>query len=121
LTGAVADTEHSAGTRYIDSLFSTAIATSSPEYETLVNSGLHYETPIAGLVQQAIVGEIQSMVKEYRGTEQKHVGYARLRDADVLRALVFMVRLGHARTNGKSKSRAFAEAVVAPSQTMQRH
>jgi hypothetical protein len=83
-------------------------------YETLVNSGLHYQTPIAGLVQQAIAGEIQSMVKEYRETEQKHLGYARLRDADILRALVFMVRMGQARTNGKPKSRAFAEAVVAP-------
>jgi hypothetical protein len=91
-----------------------ALTAMAQNYETLVNSGLHYEPPIAGLMQQAIVAEIQSMVKEYRETEQKHLGYGRLRDQDVLRVLVFMVRMGQARTNGKPKSRAFVEAVVAP-------
>ena len=91
-----------------------ALSALAKRYETLVNSGLHYEAPISGLVQQAIVSEIQNMVKEYRETELKHLGYNRLRDADVLRALVFMVRMGHSRTNGKPKSRAFADAVVSP-------
>ncbi|HEX4484849.1 MAG TPA: hypothetical protein VH088_01190 [Terriglobales bacterium] len=91
-----------------------ALTALARNYETLVNSGLHYEPPLAGLAQQAIVADIQNMVKEYRETEQKHLGYGRLRDQDVLRVLVFMVRMGHARTNGKPKSRAFAEAVVAP-------
>jgi hypothetical protein len=88
----------------------TALARS---YETLVNSGLHYEAPSGGMIQQAVVAEIRSMVKEYRETEHKHLGYSRLRDTDILRALVFMVRMGHARTTGKPKSRAFAEAVIA--------
>jgi len=92
----------------------SALTAMASSYETLVNSGLHYETPIAGSTQQAIVAEIQNMVKEYRATEQKHLGYGRLRDVDVLKLLVFMVRMGHARTNGRPKSRAFAEAVVAP-------
>jgi hypothetical protein len=92
----------------------SALTALARNYETLVNSGLHYETPVSDSVQQAVVAEIQNMVKEYRETEQKHLGYARLRDADVLRAIVFMLRMGHARTNGRPKSRAFAEAVVAP-------
>jgi hypothetical protein len=87
----------------------TALARS---YETLVNSGLHYETPITGLLQQAIAAEVQTMVKEYRETEHKHLGYGRLRDADVLRALVFMVRMGYSHTSGRPKSRAFVEFVV---------
>ena len=51
------------------------------------------------------------MVKEYREAEQKHLGYSRLRDSDVLRALVFLVRLGSMRTSGRPKSRAFLEFV----------
>ena len=67
-------------------------------WETLVNSGLVYENPIASPAQQAVVAELQNMVKEYREAEQKHLGYAQLRDSEVLRALVFLVRMAHGRT-----------------------
>ena len=81
--------------------------------ETLVNSGLHYEIPIASMSQQAIAAEVQKMLKEYREAEQKHMGYSRLRDADVLRALVFLLRLGHVHTSGRPKSRASLDFVCA--------
>lgn len=88
----------------------TAMARS---YETLVNSGLHYEVPVAGLHQQEIQTGIQEMLQEYREAEQKHLGFTRLRDADVLRALVFLVRMGHRWTSGRPKSRAFIDFLVA--------
>jgi hypothetical protein len=75
------------------------------------NSGLHYEIPIASLSQQAVVAEVHKMLKEYREAEQKHLGFTRLRDSDVLGALVFLVRMGHARTSGRPKSRAFVDFV----------
>ncbi len=81
--------------------------------ETLVNSGLHCEIPIASMSQQAVVAELQKMLKEYREAEQKQLGYSRLRHADVLRALVFLVRLGHVHTSGRPKSRAFLDFVCA--------
>jgi hypothetical protein len=87
----------------------TALARS---YQTLVNSGLHYEAPLPGMVQPAIASEVETMVKEYQETEHKHLGYSRLRDGDVLRALVFMVRMGYSHTSGRPKSRAFADFVV---------
>lgn len=82
-------------------------------YETLVNSGLHYQSPTPSLGQQAIAAEVQTMLKEYREAEQKHLGYTRLRDADVLRALVFLVRMAHGRTSGRPKSRAFLDFLYA--------
>ena len=81
--------------------------------ETLVNSGLHYETPIAGVGQQAVASEVQKMLKEYREAEQQHMGYVRLRDSEVLRALVFLVRMAHGRTSGRPKSRAFVDFLFA--------
>jgi hypothetical protein len=80
--------------------------------ETLVNSGLHYETPIASLSQQAIVAEIYELLKGYREVEQKEMGYSRLRDSDVLRALVFLLRTGYSRTSGRPKARAFVDFVL---------
>lgn len=78
-------------------------------YERLVNSGLHYEEPSQNLAQQAVVLELQTMVKEYREAEQKHTGYSRLRDSEVLKTLVFLLRMAYGRTSGRPKSRAFVD------------
>lgn len=94
----------------------TAVARS---YEMLASSGLHYDVPITNLAHQAIADEIQKMIREYREAEHKHLGYTRLRDPDVLRALVFLVRMGLMRTSGRPRSRAFIEFLFAqfPEQT----
>ena len=87
----------------------TALTALARSYETLANSGLHYETQQPSLIHQKIAAEIQKMVKEFREAEQKHIGYSKLRDSDVLRALVFLVRLGISRNSGRPKSRAFVD------------
>jgi hypothetical protein len=89
-----------------------ALTSMAKKQETLVRSGLHYETPTSSLSQQAVVAEIQELLKGYRETEQKNLGYSQLRDSDVLSALVFLVRMGHARTSGRPKSRAFVDFVL---------
>ena len=94
-------------------------------YERRVNSGLHYEQPLTSDSQRRAAAEVETMVKEYREAEQKHMGYSTLRESEVLKALVFLLRLAHGRTSGRPKSRAFVEflfsqfpeketAVVAP-------
>jgi len=88
-----------------------ALTSMAKTQQTLVNSGLHYETQISSLSQQAIVAEVHQLLKGYRETEQKQLGYSRLRDSEVLGALVFLVRMGHARTSGRPKSRAFVDFV----------
>jgi hypothetical protein len=82
-------------------------------YERLVNSGLHYDEPSPSIAQQAVASELQTMVKEYREAEQKHAGFSRLRDSEVLKALVFLVRMAHGRTSGRPKSRAFIDFLFA--------
>ena len=95
-----------------DSDLIAALASIARTYETLANSGLHYQTSVASLAHQAITNEIQKMVKEYREAEQMHVGYSRLRDSDVLRTLVFLLRMGTARASGRPKSRAFVDFLL---------
>jgi hypothetical protein len=90
-----------------------ALSSLARTWETLVNSGLHYETPIPNVAQQTVAAQVQNMVKEYREAEQKHVGYVQLRDSEVLRALVFLVRMAFGRTSGRPKSRAFVESLLA--------
>jgi hypothetical protein len=88
----------------------TAMCTS---YERLVNSGLHYQQPVTGAGQHAVAAQVEEMTKQYREAEQKQLGYSKLRDSDVLKSLVFLLRLAHGRTSGRPKSRAFIDLLFA--------
>jgi hypothetical protein len=90
-----------------------ALSSLAKSYETLVNSSLIYEQATANVAHQAIAAEVEQMVKEYREAEQKHVGHSRLRDSEVLKALVFLLRMGLGRTSGRPKARAFVDFVLA--------
>jgi hypothetical protein len=90
-----------------------ALSAMSTRYERLVNSGLHYDQPLASAAQHAVGAQVEEMLKQYRETEQRQLGYSSLRDSDVLKSLVFLVRLGHGRTSGRPKSRAFIDFLFA--------
>jgi hypothetical protein len=90
-----------------------ALSSLAKSYQTLVNSSLIYEEATANVAHQAIAREIETMVREFREAEQQHTGQTRLRDSDVLKALVFIVRLGLGRSSGRPKSRAFVDFLFA--------
>jgi hypothetical protein len=96
-----------------DSDLITAIGGLAKQYETLAKSALIYEPTTTNLVHQNIARdvqiEVQNMIKEFRALEQQHTGQSRLRDSDVLKALVFLLRMGLSRTSGRPKSRAFID------------
>jgi len=90
-----------------------SLSSLAKSYQTLVNSSLIYEPPTANLAHQGIAREIETMVREFREAEQQHIGHTRLRDSDVLKALVFLLRMGLGRTSGRPKSRAFVDFLFA--------
>jgi len=86
-----------------------ALTAMAKTYETLISSGLHYQTPIAGIGQQTVAEEVKNRLEQFREAEQRYLGYSTLSDSDVLKALVFLIRLAHGRTSGRPKSRAFLD------------
>ena len=82
-------------------------------YQRRITSGLHYEQPLTSDSQRRAAIEVENMIKEYREAEHKHMGYSTLKDSEVLKALVFLVRLAHGRTSGRPKSRAFVDFLFA--------
>jgi hypothetical protein len=86
-----------------------ALTAMTKTYQTLVKSGLVYESPVTSGAQHAVATEVQEMVKQYREAEQKQLGSSRLRDSEILQALVFLVRMAHSKTSGRPKSRAFVD------------
>ena len=112
LTYALAKAARADRTLHDQDLISALFALTTT-YERRVNSGLHYEQPLTSDSQRRAAAELETMVKEYREAEQKHTGRSTLRESDVLKALVFLVRLSHARTSGRPKSRALVEFLFA--------
>jgi hypothetical protein len=90
-----------------------ALSAMCTSQERLVNSGLHYDQPLTSAAQHAAAAQVGEMLKQYREAEQKQLGYSTLRDPDVLKALAFLVRLGHGRTSGRPRSRAFIDFLFA--------
>jgi hypothetical protein len=95
----------------------TALSSLAKSYQTLVNSSLIYEPPTANVAHQSIAREVETMVGEFREAERQHLSeipsHARLRDSDVLKALVFLLRMGYGRTSGRPKSRGFIDFLFA--------
>lgn len=90
-----------------------ALSALAASYERRLTSGLHYEQPLQIAAQQSVALQVEEMVKQYREAERSQLGHTNLRDADVLKALVFLVRLGHGRTSGRPRSRAFVDFLFA--------
>lgn len=86
-----------------------ALTTMASSYQTLVSSGLVYQETTANPAQMAIINTLGASIEELRKLEQQHLGYTALRDSDVLRALVFMIRFAHLHTSGRPLSRAFID------------
>jgi hypothetical protein len=86
-----------------------ALSAMCTSYERLVNSGLHYEQPLPSAALHSVAKQVEEIVKQFRAAEQKQLGYSNLRDSDVLKALVFLLRLAQGRTSGRPKSRAFID------------
>jgi len=82
-------------------------------YLRRLESGLEYAEPLTAPAQQALAAEVERMIAEYRELERKHLGSVTLRDVDVLRALVFLVRVAHTHSTGRPLSRGFADFLAA--------
>ena len=86
-----------------------ALANMAKSYQTMVGSGLVYQEALPGLAQQAIIDALRQLLQEFRELEQKHLGYAKLKDTEVLKALVFTLRLANMQTSGRPRSRRFLD------------
>jgi hypothetical protein len=90
-----------------------ALGSLAKSYQTMVNSSIIYQPATANVAHQGIARDVEAMVREFREAEKQHIGHTRLRDSDVLKALVFLLRLGLGHTSGRPKSRAFVDFLFA--------
>jgi hypothetical protein len=80
-------------------------------YRTL-ESGLIYETKPANPYAAALQQALQQSIEELRKQIQQETGMHRLRDADILGALIVLQRLELQHANGRRRGRAFLDFLL---------
>ncbi len=88
-----------------------ALANLARSYQTLIGSGLVYEQVPPSLAQQGLIEAVRQLLEEFRQLEREHLGHTTLRDAEVLKVLVLVLRLAHIHTSGRPRSRGFLDFV----------
>jgi hypothetical protein len=86
-----------------------ALANLATSYQTLIGSGLVYEQVPPSLAQQALIEAVRQLLEEFRELEREHLGYTTLKDGEVLKVLVLVLRLARIHTSGRPRSRGFLD------------
>jgi hypothetical protein len=75
-------------------------------YRTL-EAGVYYATVPSNAVAAKVFRIVQDDIARFRKEERQGLGITAIRDADILRVLVFFARLELDRNNGRPRGRAF--------------
>ena len=75
-------------------------------YRTL-EAGVYYETVPSNAVAARVFRLVQDDIARFRGEARRGLGITAIRDADIMRVLVFFARLELDRNNGRPRGRAF--------------
>jgi hypothetical protein len=77
--------------------------------ETLrtLGTGIYYERPPDAPLPRALYGHIGAFLQDFKKQEASRAGFSTLKDSEVFRLLVFMLRVARQETNGRPRSRAF--------------
>jgi len=93
--------------RVSDSELLLALERLARTHQTLA-SGLYYEEPLDNIRAREVYTGLQAAMETYQREHQKKTGTS-LRPGDILKVLVFLVRLGKVQTNGRLLSRAYLD------------
>ncbi len=72
-------------------------------------TGIYYEKPPDASPARALYGELAQFLQQTKQDEAKQAGFSTLKDSEILYVLIFLLRLGSLRTNGRPRSRRFLE------------
>jgi len=90
-----------------------ALTAVARDLERRRRSGIIYAEPSPNPALEVLRAELERMVADYRKVEEQNQGFVRLKDRDTFHALVMMVRMAQAVTNGRPKSRRFLHGLLA--------
>jgi hypothetical protein len=92
----------------VDADVAAALVALAETYRTL-SVGLYYEKPPDASLPQALYRQLSSFLAESKKQDQERAGFTTVKDVEVFHLLVFLLRVGRHRTNGRPRSRAFLD------------
>jgi hypothetical protein len=84
----------------------TALEAMAETFRTL-ETGIYYERPPAGPLPRALYGQLATFLQEFKKQEASRAGFSTLKDSEIFRLLIFLLRVAKQETNGRPRSRAF--------------
>src|ERR1700694_5414806 len=77
-------------------------------YRTL-STGIYYERPPEAPLARALYRHVAESVRGLREREAERTGFSSVKESDMFRLLVFLLRVGKREANGRPRSRAFLD------------
>jgi hypothetical protein len=85
-----------------------ALEAQAETYRTL-GTGIYYEHPPDSPLPRALYGQVAKFLQDFKKQAAEQAGFAQLKDSEIFRLLVFLLRVGKQETNGRPRSRAFLD------------
>jgi hypothetical protein len=85
-----------------------AVQAMAETYRTLL-SGIYYEKPPVGADAAGLYAAIAKFIEDEKKRETGHLQSSPLKDSEIFDLLVFFLRFGRLRSNGRPRTRAFLE------------
>ncbi|HEV2491255.1 MAG TPA: hypothetical protein VGT03_15735 [Candidatus Acidoferrales bacterium] len=91
-----------------DSETLTALAALAETSRTL-ESGIYFERPPDAPLPRALYVQLVRFLDEFKKQEAQQAGFSQLKNSEIFRLIVFLLRIGRRESNGKPRSRAFLD------------
>jgi hypothetical protein len=75
-------------------------------YRTL-GTGIYYERPPEAHLARALYAQLGEFLAQFRKQDADRTGFSSLKDSEIFRLFVFLLRVGKQETTGRPRSRAF--------------
>ncbi|HEV2298620.1 MAG TPA: hypothetical protein VGR72_08910 [Candidatus Acidoferrales bacterium] len=85
-----------------------ALGALAETFRTL-ESGIIFERPPDAPLPRALYGELANFIEELRKMEAQQAGFSPLKNSEIFRMIVFLLRVGRRESNGRPRSRAFLD------------
>jgi hypothetical protein len=89
-----------------DADVSTALEAMAETFRTL-ETGIYYERPPGAPLPRALYGQLAAFLQEFKKQEASRTGFSTLKDSEIFRLLIFLLRVAKQETNGRPRSRSF--------------
>jgi hypothetical protein len=86
----------------------TALHALAETYRTL-GTGIYYERPPEAPLGQALYEHLGKFLEEFKKKDAERTGFSSLKDSEVFKVVVFLLRVGQHETNGRLRTRAFLD------------